>query len=725
MAYGDDADPLRAIGRDKLIAKLDRFDKELDGHWGKWKTEAKSWYDMVAGEQWDTDALAQYAVEGRNPIVMNRVDPMVSAISGAEITNRQEVKYSPRELGDVQINELYSGAVKWCRDETDAGDEESQAFRDAIICGVGVTETRMSYDDDPQGMAIEERVDPFEVLVDPNARKSNFVDKKYLRRDRLFTCEEAEVLFPALFQYAKAADGSYENPHENTHGDAYRNGVGDRVVPKDMVQICEYQWREIEAVVRVVDPQTGQPIDLGKDQLEKLKQGGIDPLTHPMLRGVRMKRTIWKRAFRAGGEAYEAELPDGEFTYKFITGKLDRNKGLPYGIVRAMVDPQRWSNKFLAQIDRILSVNAKGGIMVEADAFEDMRKAQEDWARADSMIITAPDALSRGKIVPKPPQPYPQGMDRLFQIAIEAIPQVTGVNAEMLGMAEREQPGVLEYQRKQAAYGVLAVFFDSLKRFRKLQGRLHLKLIAKYMSDERLIRITNPSTGQKQYVPLTHDPDVAKYDVIVDEAPAGPNQVERTWQALIASGPVLKELLATLPPEIVLDILEYSPFPSSLVEKMREKFGQMQQQQAQQQQQMQPFMEAMQQAQLADMQGGAMQKQSAAQLNMAKAQGAQVDAQMKPLEVATAARNEEMNFQQAAWERQTAMEDASRNARHEEESHATRMRQQDEQHRQRMSFNDDDHSQRQRVGEEKVVQMRRQFSEKQRQSQQRPQGGAR
>lgn len=567
-----------------LIDTLRGFDRAIDAHWGRWYPKAREWYAVHAGDSWEPEAKMELEAKGKNPVEMNRVDAMVSAISGAEITNRQTVRYAPREIGDVKVNELFTGAVEWSRDTCDAADEESQAFRDTLICGLGPIETRMDYLDDEEGMAKIERCDPLEFGIDPSARKSNFVDADYFRRKRRFPKKIAYVLFPQLCQAAGLPSGM-SGDHENVPGRPYGGGdnfEADAPLPPDVVEIIEYQFRDIEEVVLVMDPGTQQRMTLGPAELQRLATVGIDPVR--LLNGVRSKRWVWKRAFRAGDMCFEEPLPDGEFTYKFVTGKIDRNTGLPYGVVRAMVDPQRWSNKFLSQIDYIISSNAKGGIIYESDAFEDPRDAEERWAQSDSMIATKAGAVRGGMIMAKPQQPYPQGLDRLFQIASSALPEVVGVNKEMLGMADQAQAGVLEYQRKQAAYGVLSIFFDSLKRYRKLQGRLHLKLISKYMSDGRIVRITNADSGKMQYVQLMHDPNTLKFDVIVDEAPQGPNQKERVWQMLLGLGGVMQSLNG-LPPEMILSIMEYSPLPSSLIDKLRNMLQQQQNDPQMQQQQ--------------------------------------------------------------------------------------------------------------------------------------------
>lgn len=574
------------IAQESLLEKLRAFDQGVDAHWGRWYPKAKEWYAVHAGDQWESEAKLELEAKGKNPVVMNRVDAMVSAISGAEITNRQTVRFAPRNIGNVQVNELFTGAVDWSRDCCDANDEESQAFRDTLICGLGPIETRMDYLDDEEGMAKIERCDPLEFGIDPSARKSNYVDADFFRRKRRFPSKIAYMLFPQLCATAGMPGGDDGAVHNNLPGRPYAGAsdIDDAPLPPGVLEIIEYQFRDIEPTVMVMDPATQQRMTLGPQEVQRLQQMGIDPIR--LLRGVASKRWVWKRAFRAGDMCFEEPLPDGEFTYKFVTGKIDRNTGLPYGVVRAMVDPQRWSNKFLAQIDYIISSNAKGGILYESDAFEDPRDAEERWSQGDSMIATTPGAVAKGKIIPKPQSPYPQGMDRLFQIAVSALPEVVGVNKEMLGMADQAQAGVLEYQRKQAAYGVLSIFFDSLKRYRKLQGRHHLKLVSKYMSDGRIVRITNAQTGQMQYVALMHDPATLKFDIIVDEAPQGPNQKERVWQMLLGLGGVMQSLNG-LPPEMILSIMEYSPLPSSLIDKLRNMMQQQQNNpQAQQMQQM-------------------------------------------------------------------------------------------------------------------------------------------
>jgi hypothetical protein len=140
----------------------------------------------------------------------------------------------------------------------------------------------------------------------------------------------------------------------------------------------------------------------------------------------------------------------------------------------------------------------------------------------------------------------------MMEFAVQSIPQVTGINYEFMGQKDINQPGVLENMRKMAAMTILATMFDSLRRFRKIIGRLRLFVIQNFISDGRLIRITN----QPQGVALMKDATAGEYDVVVDDAPTSPNQKDRNWAT------------------VLMEVLKYSPLPDQLVQAITKVMAQ-------------------------------------------------------------------------------------------------------------------------------------------------------
>ena len=401
MAEIDEAEDLGVAER----AKRDR--KAAEQHTREWRADAKEDFAFVDGSgQWDEKDAQALRDALRPPITFNRIEPVIDVICGLELSNRQEVRFIPRESGDVKVSEVTTAAADWVRDGCDAEDEESDAFRDMAICGMGWTETRMDYEQDPDGKILITRIDPLEMVWDSNATKKNLADARWIGRIKKYTKEEIKTEWPDKYQEVTGVSDLWEDdldattPHSNEAGDQYDNEAGDSK-RENLLKVFEYQWFETVPAWRVNDPMKDELVTLDVAQFNRMKKRveemGVDPDT---IQAVKQKKRVYKRAFVVGDVVLEeGDGPcDHSFTYRAMTSKRDRAKNTWYGVVRGMKDPQRWANKWLSQILHIINANAKGGIMAEQDAFVNPRKAEEQWAKPDSITLVKKGALSQGKI---------------------------------------------------------------------------------------------------------------------------------------------------------------------------------------------------------------------------------------------------------------------------------------------------------------------------------------
>ena len=83
--------------------------------WHNWRTETVDYYAFVSGKQWTDEDEAKLRQQKRPPITFNYSEKMIDAVVGAEVSNRNEVTYKPRQQDDFASAEMWSEAARWAR----------------------------------------------------------------------------------------------------------------------------------------------------------------------------------------------------------------------------------------------------------------------------------------------------------------------------------------------------------------------------------------------------------------------------------------------------------------------------------------------------------------------------------------------------------------------------------------------------------------------------------
>lgn len=526
----------------------------------KWREEAREDFEFVAGRQLSDDEIRKLTNRKRPVVIFNRVGPIIDAITGYEIGNRREVRYIPREMGDVRPNEVLTSAGQWFRDTGFADYADSAMFASSVICGMGWTETRLNLTEGPNPKPVVDDLDIMEMAWDRDARQRNIRDARRVWRARRVPLAEAEAMFPGRTKAELHAAWS----NVSSEADLMRDSEVATQDGDDYVTIVQCQWITKEDYYVAQDPITGQQAEFDAEEFATANKR-LKAMMGMEMEGAKFRRTVRKQAFF--GEVVLGYGPapcNDQFSLQCVTGKFDRNKGTWYGVVRAMKDPARWANKWLAQTMHIMNSNAKGGIMAETGAFADIRKAEAEWAQPDSITETAEGAIAGGRIRDKPQAQFPVGFQQLTEFAISSIRDVSGVSMEMLGSREINQPASLEYQRRQAGINNLQWVFDGLKLYRQMQGEVILYYLQNDVPEGTLIRVVGKE--QEQYVPLIKQAD-KEFDIIVDDAPNAPNQKEVIWGVIESLMPMVGK---ALPPQFIMKALKYSPLPETVVAELEQ-----------------------------------------------------------------------------------------------------------------------------------------------------------
>lgn len=565
-------DPVFRDPSDEVFYQLKNWIEEGRDRSADWREQALTAFDITAGWQWEEEDLAALREDNRPSVTFNRVERNIDLITGMEYQGREDVQFLPREQSDSGVSEVLTAGVAYIDDATDAADEKSDAFRDLCICGMGWTNTVMDYRDFEEGMPVENRLDPLLMYSDPHATKRNIRDSKWRARAKIMSMSEAQRMFPkhdpAMLNAAwlGLSDDPSQPVEPGRQSDTYEDNAQQGRPPfLDRVVIVECQWWEEEKFAIVEDKFTAERVEMPMQRAEAMMDSF--PGRYEV---AEVPRKVFYRAFLGGSLLEKQKLEKlKDFTLQCMTGKRDRKTGW-YGMVRAMADPQRWANKWLAQTMHLLNTSAKNTVMYEENALVDGRRAQEAWTKPGAWVELGHGALAENRIKVQQPTPLPTELSSLMGFAMQSIQDCVGVNQEQLGMTggtDANRAALLEHERRKAGITLMAHFFESKRSFVKSQGRLLLRYMTNFMNDGRMLRITNE--GQHRYVQmLIDDPDAVRYDIVVDSAPDSPSQVDKTWSTLVPMMPMLERLQP--PPEIWAQVIRHSPLPAVMKNKMAE-----------------------------------------------------------------------------------------------------------------------------------------------------------
>jgi hypothetical protein len=605
----------------KHISGLDLTDEEIVRQMEKGINESllveEDWrqyevvenYAMYDGDQWTTADAKRQAANGMECIVINRAKPVLDAIVGFQIQNRLQTKYVPRLNNEKQngFTDVVGNMVKYIDQQTDSPMQETLAFKDMLICGIGCTDTVFNYNTPPyNGAWSKKRIFPAFVFWDCSAREKNIVDANYIT-----------VLKIVDRETIKAEYG------DDCFGDDYSIALDARILEffdsvlaiKQLGVIYEHQWRKKVPFHRVEnpflklsrDPQlvldlaaqkgintwegTQTFAEMVVDQAEYYgKKFNFDPTRDQLFSiaeqgdyakfkeamefyGIKVKSTKQERYkyFRAiitGNKLIsKAEnFSQNGFSVKFMTGEFSELTQSYYGLMRGCKPPQRLFNQVVSDYQGFLNSIPKGGVNIEYDAVEDVQTFLDTYSRARFVTVFRPGALSNGKVLPKVAPPIPQGVLEMIQFADGQIMAVCGVTPELMGVMQSKEMNAGFYKQQiRQILTTLSTYFDAHRSYRMLQARCDIdciRILVENSEGTLVSDVIGEYNGKDVY--LLENNIAEEYDIIIDEVPLSPDEKKDEFFKMI-------DLQMAMPnKDFTPLILECVPFSQEVTNKLKE-----------------------------------------------------------------------------------------------------------------------------------------------------------
>ncbi len=510
-------------------------------------------------------------------VSFNCIKPYVNSIVGFMAQQRRKPDYQAKVQSSEDqeaLSDYQNGYSDYIRENTNADQMETRQDMDVVIGGLGATDTAATLKigaptRDPNGEIIVERVDPCEVGWDPAAIMPNLLDSGWVYRVKEYDVEEAEELFDVEEDELEVSDSDEDIDYEfNPYG-----GIQDKIgyeysdPQRKRVRVYFYQYFNIETFYRIENPLKNITDRAVFEELA-VELAGIEPNpedemfmfdpSSPILTITKKNKKAITEIFDAFGipfdpvaekrKCYYTAVISGDkvfdvyksvsqqgFSIKFKTGDRDERNNIWTGIVASMRDPQRYYNKALTELMLIVASNARGGVMYEESAVDNVVEFEASWAMFNRATRVNDGAISGGKIQPKAVPSMATGYEGILESSNAALSKVTGIDESFFGaIAGGNETAMLQRQRIKQATTTLAVYFDAIALYSKEQARLmlsYMRLLAA-ASDGKLFKM-HDDDGNAIFERISLDFFADEYEISIGEAPETPIQKEYYTQTLI------------------------------------------------------------------------------------------------------------------------------------------------------------------------------------------------
>jgi len=590
----------KKVGDEDEVAEVKALFKEgmtIEADFRKKGEESDEFY---VGKQWRKEDERKLKIENRTVLTMNEIAPKIDLLDGYHRQNRTDIKTQPVEDGDARIADILNSVIANILEQCNYGHEESGVFLNQIITGRGLFHLYI----DPEDFRTPkiESLPWKDVVFGPHV-KDDGTDAEYLCKHKWYSKAKVKQLWPdkaddvqrefeALSELGPK-DAVHSTPTDydlSSPGVSVQTGSdGTKSVDIEFANIARKEFRVVECWRKVYE-RVPVAVSAQDEFFGNLK--GIDSALVNSVKTIPGLELVWQPVTKiritriAGGTMLSDERPDWLDDFMLIPVYALKRGDEVQGKVEAGKDPQREINKrFSLMVEYLVRMNS-GLRYYDNETFSD--KAEEERFKRRA---TTPGEMFKLRNLSKRPvredeSRLPQGLAEVEQLASEKLKEIMGIFPELTKPSES---GVALMEKKRIGLMGNERLFDNVSIAKRRLGRLLVKMIQRYYTPDRIMRILETQSkrgavkiGDKEYDPsmkqeimdLLQNSDLTKYDVVVDESAHSPTQRGYIFMMLME----LSKQGGPVPPEI---LYEYAPVPKDVKDKIIAAVQAMQQGQAQ------------------------------------------------------------------------------------------------------------------------------------------------
>ncbi len=497
---------------------------------------------MFLGNQWSLEELSYLNNQRRSAFTYNMIRRMINLIEGIQRSNRLSTIYTPIEDASSQTADLMSDVGQYVMQHGGGYEKISQAFKDACVTGIAWLSPYIDYRDDPVSGDIKFHLDNWNsVIWDPFFYEKDLSDCGFIARRKFLSRTEVVSLLPDKEDEINALPYGSRDDKFTYMPFARQWGM------QKLLNYTEYWKPKWENRDVLVDMDSGESTEW-KGSRERLK---LIQALHPQLQIIRKPvRTVELGIIVEGELMYYGKDPYGLDNYPFVPfwvcyePSYDLYTWKLQSLVRFIRDPQIELNKRRSKMVDIIDAQlnsgwiAKTGAVTNNSSLFKTGNGQVLFVKPDANIDTDLRRIEAPSI--------PDGQFALMDAFEKDIPNILGINPEMLGMPENEKvetAAVLAKMRQSAGLVSLRNVFDSVSESQKILGKIVMKLIQKNYTPEKVALITKKKPTDEFYSGM-----FSRYDVVVEEGLETDTQRQQQFTQLLA----LKQMGFNIPDGLII-----------------------------------------------------------------------------------------------------------------------------------------------------------------------------
>jgi hypothetical protein len=152
---------------------------------------------FFAGEQWDANDMALLRLARRPALTINKILSTIGNVMGEQIQNRTDISFQPRSGAPIETAEVLTKVFRQISDSNQLDWKRTDVFCDGVITSRGFFDVRLDFTDSMMGEVRIERLNPKNVLVDPDAEDYDPDTWNDVMTTKWLTYQDIEMLYGA------------------------------------------------------------------------------------------------------------------------------------------------------------------------------------------------------------------------------------------------------------------------------------------------------------------------------------------------------------------------------------------------------------------------------------------------------------------------------------------------------------------------------------------------